>query len=73
MLPEFYIFKKQARGSARWLEVVSDLEAAKLRVKELAESMPGDYFFVFSLEAGRRLDLNDLKHSEDCSGTELPT
>ena len=82
MLPEFYIFKKQTRGSARWLEVVSDLEAAKLRVKELAESMPGDYFFVFSLEAGRRifsleagrrLDLNDLKHSEDCSGTELPT
>jgi hypothetical protein len=46
MLPEFYIFKKQAHGSAHWLEVVSDLEAAKLRIKELAESAPGDYFMT---------------------------
>ena len=69
MLPEFYIFKKQARGSARWLEVVSDLEEAKLRVKELAESVPGNYFIftleagrrIFSLEAGRKLDLDELK------------
>lgn len=44
----------------RWLEVVTDLEVAKVRVKELAESVPGEYF-IFSLEAGRRLDLNDLK------------
>jgi hypothetical protein len=46
MLPEFYIFKKQTRGSARWLEVVSDLEAAKLRVQELAEPVPGDFYQV---------------------------
>ena len=80
MLPEFYIFKKQARGSARWLEVVSDLEAAKLRVKELAESVPGDYFIftleagrrIFSLEAGPRLDFDELKRDEVSSGTETP-
>jgi hypothetical protein len=54
MLPQFYIFKKQTRGSARCIEVVSDLEAAKLRVKELAECVPGDYF-IFTLEAGRKI------------------
>jgi hypothetical protein len=69
MLAQFYIFKKQTRGSARWLEVVSDLGAAKLRVQELAESEPGAYFIftleagrrIFSLEAGRKLDLDELK------------
>lgn len=57
---QFDIFKKQTGGSARWLEVASGLEAAKQRVKELAESVPGEYF-IFSLEAGHRLDLNDLR------------
>ena len=56
MVPPFDIFKKQKGGSARWLEVVADLEAAKLRVKELAESVPGEYF-IFSLAAGHRIDL----------------
>ena len=60
MVPPFDIFRKQNGGSLRWLEVVTDLEVAKVRVKELAESVPGEYF-IFSLEAGRRLDLNDLK------------
>ena len=80
MLPEFYIFKKQTRGSARLLEVASDLDAAKLRVKELAESVPGDYFIftletgrrIFSLKVGRRLDLDELKRDEVSSGTETP-
>ena len=39
----------------RWLEVVADLEAAKLRVKELVECVPGEYF-IFSLASGRRFD-----------------
>ena len=56
MLPPFDIFKKQPGGSVRWLEVVADLEAAKLRVKELEECVPGEYF-IFSLASGRRLDV----------------
>ena len=40
----------------RWLEVVADLEAAKLRVKELVECVPGEYF-ICSLASGRRLDV----------------
>jgi hypothetical protein len=72
MLAEFYIFKKQAGAGARWLEVVSDLEAAKLRLKELAKSVPG-YYFIFSIEVGHRLDLNDLEQDEVCSGTGKPT
>jgi hypothetical protein len=56
MVPPFDIFKRQPGGSVRWLEVVADLEAAKLRVKELVEYVPGEYF-IFSLASGRRLDV----------------
>ena len=56
MVPPFDIFKRQPGGSVRWLEVVADLEAAKLRVKELVECVPGEYF-IFSLASGRRLDV----------------
>lgn len=56
MVPPFDIFKKQSGGSVRWIEVVADLEAAKLRVKELVECVPGEYF-IFSLISGRRLDV----------------
>jgi len=61
MVPPFHIFKRQGGGRVRWLGVVTDLEAAKLRVKELAESIPGEYF-IFSLATGRRLDIkrNDV-------------
>jgi len=55
-VPPFDIFKKQPGGGLRWLEVVADLEAAKLRVKELVECVPGEYF-IFSLASGRRLDV----------------
>jgi hypothetical protein len=54
MVPPFDIFKRQGGGSVRWLGVATDLEAAKLRVKELTESAPGEYF-IFSLASGRRL------------------
>jgi hypothetical protein len=56
MVPPFDIFKRQGGGSVRWLGVVTDLEAAKLRVRELAESIPGEYF-IFSLATGHRLDI----------------
>ena len=56
MVPPFDIFKRQPGGGVRWLEVVADPEAAKLRVKELVECVPGEYF-IFSLASGRRFDL----------------
>jgi hypothetical protein len=56
MMPPFDIFKRQPGGGVRWLEVVADLEAAKHRVKELVECVPGEYF-IFSLASGRRLDV----------------
>jgi len=56
MVPPFDIFRRQPGGSVRWLEVVADLEAARLRVKELVECVPGQYF-IFSLASGRRLDV----------------
>jgi hypothetical protein len=54
MVPPFDIFKRQGGGSVRWLGVATDLEAAKLWVKELTESAPGEYF-IFSLATGHRL------------------
>ena len=54
MVPPFDIFKRQGGGRVRWLGVATDLEAAKLRVKELTESAPGEYF-IFSLATGHRL------------------
>ncbi len=64
MVPPFDIFKRQPGGSVRWLEVVADLEAAKLRVKELVDCVPGEYF-IFSLASGHRLDAkrNDVRDS----------
>jgi hypothetical protein len=56
MVPPFDIFKRQGGGSVRWLGVATDLEAAKLRVRELAESIPGEYF-IFSLATGHRLNI----------------
>jgi hypothetical protein len=56
MVPPFDIFKRQGGGSVRWLGVATDLEAAKLRVKELIKSAPGEYF-IFSLATGRRLNI----------------
>jgi hypothetical protein len=64
MVPPFDIFRRQGGGSVRWLGVVTDLEAAKARVKELTESIPGEYF-IFSLATGRRLNvkLDDVEAS----------
>jgi len=66
MVPPFDIFKRQGGGSVRWLGVLTDLEAAKERVKELAKSIPGEYF-IFSLASGHRLDIkpDDLNASSE--------
>jgi hypothetical protein len=72
MVPPFDIFKRQPGGSVRWLEVVADLEAAKVRVKELMECVPGEYF-IFSLASGRRLDVkrDDVRDSSESVGTQF--
>lgn len=64
MVPPLDIFRRQGGGRVRWLGVVTDLEAAKARVKELAESSPGEYF-ISSLATGRRLNikLDDVEAS----------
>ena len=55
----------------RWL-VLADLEAAKLRVKELVECVPGEYF-IFSLASGRRLDVkrDEVRDSSESVGTQF--
>ena len=53
----------------RWLEVVGDLEAAKLRVKELVECVPGEYV-IFSLASGRRLDVERDEVGESADARE---
>ena len=65
-MPPFDIFRRQRGGYARWLGVTGDLEAAKLHIKQLAESMPGEYF-VFSLATGQRLNIrpHDLNASSE--------
>jgi len=43
MVSPFHIFKVQSNGSRRWIEAAVNLEHAKLRVKVLAASSPGEY------------------------------
>jgi CheY-like chemotaxis protein len=43
MVSPFHIFKLQSDGSRRWIEAALNLDYAKLRVKVLAESSPGEY------------------------------
>ena len=43
------IFRKDLLGTPVWMEAVQDIEAAKLRVMEMADRSPGEYF-VFSQE-----------------------
>jgi hypothetical protein len=66
VVPPFDIFKRQGGGSVRWLGIATDLEAAKLRVKELTESTPGEYF-IFSLATGHRLTVrpDDVDESSE--------
>jgi hypothetical protein len=43
------IFRKDLLGTPVWMEAVQDIEAAKLRVMEMADRSPGEYF-VFCQE-----------------------
>jgi hypothetical protein len=43
------IFRKDLLGTPVWMESAEDLETAKLRVMEMADRSPGEYF-VFSQE-----------------------
>jgi hypothetical protein len=42
--PSLDIFKKDLRGSPVWVDAVSDLENARLRLSQLASVIPGNYF-----------------------------
>jgi hypothetical protein len=43
-LAPFDIFKKDFRGNPIWLDAVTDLETARLRLSQLASAIPGEYF-----------------------------
>jgi len=38
------IFKKDVQGDPIWLDAVGDLDAARLRLRQLASVIPGEYF-----------------------------
>ncbi len=38
------IFKKDVQGNPIWLDAVGDLDAARLRLRQLASVIPGEYF-----------------------------
>ena len=38
------IFKKDVHGNPIWLDAVRDLDAARLRLSQLASVTPGEYF-----------------------------
>jgi hypothetical protein len=38
------IFKKDVHGNPIWLDAVGDLDAARLRLRQLASVIPGEYF-----------------------------
>ena len=38
------IFKKDVDGNPIWLDTVGDLDAARLRLRQLASVIPGEYF-----------------------------
>jgi hypothetical protein len=43
------IFRKDLLGTAVWMETVQDIETVKLRIMELVNRSPGEYF-VFPQE-----------------------
>jgi len=52
MVPLFDIFALQKDGSLRWCEPAETLEAAKLRVEEIAQSAQGRYI-IFDQQTGQ--------------------
>jgi hypothetical protein len=53
-LPALDIVEKDPSGNPVWVDAVSDLEAARHRLNQLASALPGEYF-VF-----------DPANSQDC-------
>ena len=51
------IFKKDARGNPIWVDAVSDLETARVRVAQFAATLPGEYF-VFDQRTNRVMRAN---------------
>ena len=43
-LPALDIFKKDQSGNPVWVDAVTDLEAARHRLNQLASALPGEYF-----------------------------
>lgn len=50
--PSYDIFRRDDTGDPVWIEAVTDLEAAKGRIRELSAATPGRYV-VFSQKSGR--------------------
>ena len=55
--PSLDIFKKDARGNPIWVDVVGDLETARVRVAQFAATLPGEYF-VFDQRTNRVMRAN---------------
>ncbi len=51
------IFRKDLLGTPVWMEAVQDIATAKLRMMELADRSPGEYF-VFSQESQEIVSCN---------------
>jgi hypothetical protein len=43
-IPSFDLFRKDVDGNPVWLDCVEDLEAARVRLRRLASTLPGEYF-----------------------------
>jgi hypothetical protein len=54
MIPPFDLFRVETDGSVKWVGVCADLEAAKVRVRNLSMRFPGEYF-IFSQKSERRV------------------
>jgi hypothetical protein len=42
--PSLDIFKEDALGNPVWIDAVGDLQNARLRLRQLASAIPGEYF-----------------------------
>ena len=52
MIAPFDLIRIKTDGSVKWLGVCVDLDAAKLRVRDLSATIPAEYF-IFSQTTGR--------------------
>jgi hypothetical protein len=69
VIPLIDIFRKDPSGLL-WIEAVQTQEEAKIRVQELAASVPGEYL-IFSQGTGNRLPVRES--SSGVAGPGAPT